>query len=112
MKKILFTLLCIVIFAFLFGVSAFAAELTVGGENSQYATVKEAEAAAQNGDTIIIEADITSDINLTQNKSLELVLKGSLLGGFRVSYSTLNEVTLTIRTEGEGNRTVNFSKKL
>ena len=87
-----------------------AATYTVGGASSDFATVKEAETAAQNGDIIVIEADVTSDINLTLNKSLEFVLGADLLGGFRVSYSTANPVTLTFRTQGTGNRTIKFSK--
>ena len=108
--KLLFTLAFVILSLLAFTVISSAATLTVGGENSDYKTFKEAETAAQSGDTIVVEADITSDINLTQNKSLDIVLKADLLGGLRVSYATANEVSLTIRTEGTGARTINFKK--
>ncbi len=108
--KLLFTLALIISSLFILTIASSAATLTVGGASSDYATFAEAEAAAQNGDTIVVEADITSDINLTKNKSLEIVLKADLLGGLRVSYATANEVNLTIRTEGKGDRTIYFKK--
>ncbi len=108
--KLLFTLAIVILSLLAFTVISSAATLTVGGEGSDYSTFKDAETAAQNGDTIVVEADITSDINLTQHKSLDIVLKANLLGGLRVSYATANEVSLTIRTEGTGARTINFKK--
>ena len=109
-SKLFLFIVLVFICVFSFGIVCTATTYTVGGANSDFSAISDAEAIAQNGDTIIIEGDITSDVNLTKNKSLNFVLKGNLLGGFRISYSTTTAVQITFRTEGIGNKYIKLIK--
>ncbi len=77
MKKLLISLLCVVVFVSLMAIGASAAEANVNG--TEYDTLAAAIAAAGDGDTVTLTSNVSVDTQIVLDKNLTLELDGKTI---------------------------------